>query len=262
MTLIINGTGTAQAIAYKVRPAWNSLQDIANLSSCTVLGQFRDDPAFTTDAADVVSAVINLADAANPFAQATGGRQPILTTDTKLGRKTGVFQSNYTSYMNATAAMDYRLPHTMWAVFKGAPDPGKLYQTIIGRYNAAAPERSAIVLRSNGEIAAMFGDCTPLPGHAYRANRWNIALMGYDGIGGVSIKLGGSAWERGTAATEPGAGTTTLALGYSASNGATLNGSIDAFGVFNVDLSASADEATLNALLATIRAEYGMTVPV
>lgn len=262
MTLIINGTTTALATATKTRPAWKSVQGLADLSSCTVLGLFRDDPAYTTDASDAVSSVTNLADGANPLVQATGGRKPILTADATLGRKTGVFQADYTSYMNATAAMDYRVPHTMWAVFKSAPDSGKLYQTIIGRYNAAAPERSALVLRSNGEVAAMYGDCTPLPGHKYRSNRWAIGLLAYDGIGGVAVKLGGSAWERGTAATEPGAGTTTLALGYSASGGATLNGSIDAFGVFNVDLSDWDERATLNALLDTIRATYGMAVPV
>lgn len=261
MTLIINGPGTPQSLAYKVRPEWASFQDIADLSSTIALGLFRDDPAFTTDTADAVSAVINLADASNPFIQATGGRQPILTTDAKLGRKTGVFQSDYTSYMNATLPMDYTTAHSMWAVFNSAPDPSKLYQTIIGRYAAAAPERSAIVLRSNGEIAAMFGDATPLPGHPYRAGRWAFAIMACDGAGGVSIKLGGSAWERDTATTEPGAGTTTLALGFSASGGATLNGSIDAFGVDNTDLSDPANAAMLNKIIAAINAEYGMIVP-
>lgn len=260
--LKILGSGDLSTNAYRTRPYPESPVTVAALTGCVSMCIMRDAPAYTTTSGGFISAVINLANGSNNFVQATSGRQPAMTQNDVLGRKTAQFLPDYTSYMTAQSTINYTTPHTMFAVVSAAHDPAKVFQAIIGRYNAAAPERSAIVLRDNGNMAAMYGDAVPLPSASYRSARWGLVMMSYDGTNKVSFRMGNSGWFTATATVEPSIATDVLNLGFSASGGATLNGFMDMAGVFNIDLSAPSNSTTLRKVLDMVSNQYGSIVPI
>lgn len=225
------------------RAAWTDVWDISE--------------GRVTEASGTVTTIANLADAANPLVQSTEADRAEMIMDDILGRKVLDFGDAYSDYMASTLPRGYAENLSLVVVSRGPIDTGKTFATDIGRYAASGTDRAAIVERSNGEVAAMYGDATPFPGHPSLGDVWQVKIMSVRiADKRVGFRLNNSGWEYATATTVPT--TTVFQLGYNAEAGATSRAKYAFAARANVDLSDN--PAELRALVDVLRYRFGGNV--
>lgn len=248
-TIITNLPSTAAMRAVLGRTV--TPYSLAQSANCQMMAVMRDDLVTETTG---VSEIVNLADEANQFTQATEANRASMVDDANIGDALS-FGSDYGDWYRVDGLADYSSAFSMAAVFSLA-EVGRL-MTILGAESSDDEDRAGLRAQTNSKLRARVGDGTAQSTRSLTADTWYAALMSFDGTDTVTLQLVGEDAVTGTSTVSA---TTTYLQLSDEQTAFGLSGKMKLAALWNVDIFDGSQSALLADINTMLRQQYGSLI--